>query len=250
MARPQQERGRNELPESGNDGIFRASTGIAAQPTNVPAEPEPSPASGRGRPDLGVWVRWFNPQDHRPWFLITTQVARSYIRHGIPLESLASATGHLRFVHRCVAVAATPIAVELMPVSDTIVTATASPAEAMLMRLGFAKPAAASLVPWLAFLGELGTEEQTMIHVVGRQVHTRIAVHMELADLQPHEDFVRDVEGVFKLGAAQQVEALCTVLQRWGAVFATRVELGCALSSTTAFPRNHNNPIVCILSAH
>jgi hypothetical protein len=84
-------------------------------------------------------------------------------------------------------------------------------------------------------MDELAVEQPNIIRVVAKQVYTRVVVHTTLADLTPQLDFVRDVESVFRAQASTQLQALRDVLERWGPMIATQVELGCSLVSSTTF---------------
>jgi hypothetical protein len=58
-------------------------------------------------------------------------------------------------------------------------------------------------------------------------------VRTEIEDLYSDPNFVLDLEKVFiATDEERQVVALQGVLRRWGAIFATCVELGCSLTST------------------
>jgi hypothetical protein len=167
--------------------------------------------------------------------LTVPQITQAHMRRGIPLDSLAGDAAHLRFSNRYVATTLNPISVERTLVTDTVISSTTSEHEAALMRLGFCKPSAKRMVPWLSFMDELSIEQPNTIRVVAKQVYTRVVVHTTLADLTPQPDFVRDVESVFRAQASTQLQALRDVLGRWGPMIATQVELGCSLVSSTMF---------------
>jgi hypothetical protein len=157
------------------------------------------------------------------------------MRNGIPLDSLAGDVAHLRFSHREVAMASSIISVERTLVADTVISSTTSVTGAALMRLGFSKPSAKRMIPWLSFMDEPAIAQPSTIRVVAKQAYTRVVVHTTLADLTPQPDFVLDVESVFRAQASTQLQALRDVLGRWGPMIATQVELGCSLVSSTMF---------------
>jgi hypothetical protein len=174
-----------------------------------------------------------------------TQIIRARIGRGIPLQDPTKGEGHLHFSNCSAATPAEPISVENAPVTDTIVSSTASSAEAALMRLGFSKAAATSALPWLSLLGEGGPEKSfPSIHVVARQIHAQITVNADIDDLNPHPSFVLEVQQVLSMPADVQLQALRKVLRRWGSLIATTITLGCAVVSSTVFLVPCHLPVV------
>jgi hypothetical protein len=168
---------------------------------------------------------------------MASQIARAHICNGILLDGQAIARDalSLRFSPRPVAVPLNPYSSELIMVTDTLVQATTYRPRAALMRLGYSFLPAHSAIRWISFMSWLGIEHPNVIRVACKQVHARVAIEMEIADLRPHPDFVLEVQSVFRVPGDAQLDALRDVLKRWGSVIATRVELGCALMSTTVF---------------
>jgi hypothetical protein len=76
-------------------------------------------------------------------------------------------------------------------------------------------------------------------------VYTRVLVRTELEDLSPSPQLVADIENALALPEqADQIDALRTVLRRWGSVIATRVELGYALVCTSMHESSSHIPQV------
>jgi hypothetical protein len=112
---------------------------------------------------------------------------------------------------------------------NTVVTI--SKVEASLMRLGMSKSAARTTAPWVSFVeGDASVEEEHAIHITCRKSYIRVVVTCQREELQPNPAFVADIEGILTSPTKErQTEGLRRVLRQWGAVFATYVELGCAL---------------------
>jgi hypothetical protein len=163
------------------------------------------------------------------------------------LQDITSSAGQLRFSSRRVAqaVPSAAISMESTPHSDVIVSSTDSHIEATLMRLGLSKLAAATAATCYSSLDDVERDDPTpAIRVVTRQVYTRVAIYVELANLAPHPDFVQEVQRALSLSDDKQVYALRDVLRRWGSCVATHVELGCALVNNFVFPLPHHIPSV------
>jgi hypothetical protein len=137
-----------------------------------------------------------------------------------------------------------------MPVTDVIITSTASPSEAALMRLGIAHTATAHVLRAASPLGEDFTMNRDVpaIHVTCRRVYARVLVQAELEDLIPNPQLVTDIEkAISSRDQAEQIEALRSALRRWGSNIATHIEIGCALVSTSVFEKSSHIPTVSVI---
>jgi hypothetical protein len=138
-----------------------------------------------------------------------------------------------------------------MPVTDVIITSTASPSEAALMRLGIAHTATAHVLRAASLLGEDFAMDRGVpaIHVTCRRVYARVLVQAELEDLIPNPQLVTDIEkAISSHDQAEQIEALRSALRRWGSNIATHIEIGCALVSTSVFETASHIPVVSLAS--
>jgi hypothetical protein len=182
---------------------------------------------------------------------IRAQVHRSKILHGITLQGLVAGRAHtIPFSPRSAALPLGPISVEEVPVTDVAITSTASASEAALVRLGFAPSAAAHAVRSASLLSDdvSPNGDVPAIYVTCRKVYTRVLVRTELEDLSPSPQLVAEVENALALPEqADQIDALRTVLRRWGSVIATRVELGCALVCTSLHESSSHIPQVSVV---
>jgi hypothetical protein len=104
-------------------------------------------------------------------------------------------------------------------------------------RLGFSRQATEDATHWSKLLDESTRKDGVpVLHVTCRQVTTKVVVTTDLGDLEPHPDFVQALEKAMALSTKEeQALALKRALRRWGALVATRLELGCALVSTSTF---------------
>jgi hypothetical protein len=135
-------------------------------------------------------------------------------------------------------------------VTDVSVTSTTSTSEAALMRLGFAHVAASHAARCASLLGEdvSTTRIAQAIHVTCRRVYARALVRTEIDDLSPNPQLVADIEKALSFpDQSRQIGALRSVWRRWGSVIATRIEIGCALVSTSVFEKSSYIPTVSVL---
>jgi hypothetical protein len=115
------------------------------------------------------------------------------------------------------------------------------------MRLGFTRVAAVHAARSALLLDDdVSTAHDVQaIHVTCRMVYARVSVRTELDDLRPNPQLVIDIEKALSFPEQdKQIDALRSVWRRWGSVMATRIQIGCALVSTSVFAKNSYIPTV------
>jgi hypothetical protein len=127
--------------------------------------------------------------------------------------------------------------VEHASMSDAILSSTGSSEENNFFGLGFSRQAAQDACHWSQILyGSTKDDKVPVIFVTDRRNYTKVVVTADLEDLEPNPDFVMAITNAVALPTREeQSEALTRALKRWGALVATRIELGCARISTFTF---------------
>jgi hypothetical protein len=117
--------------------------------------------------------------------------------------------------------------------------ATASSSEAACLRLGFSRMAAQSSTALLEFVSDgVGGIERAPVQVVTRHMFPRAVVTFPFSQLSPHPDFVKDIKCALEESTPNaRTHGLRDVLQRWGQVIASCVEIGCARVALNSFLR-------------
>jgi hypothetical protein len=120
---------------------------------------------------------------------------------------------------------------------DLTTTTTSNKTEASLTRLGMSQPAARTAAPLISFVdGDEPADKEQTIYITCRQSYTRVVITCDMEELRPSPAFITAIENILNLPTEErQVEGLRRVLRQWGAVFATYIELGCALVTTRDF---------------
>jgi hypothetical protein len=120
---------------------------------------------------------------------------------------------------------------------DGTTTTITNKTEASLTRLGMNEAAARIAAPLISFVdGYKHADQEQTIYVTCRQSYTRVVITCDNEELRPSPTFIAAIENILNLPTEErQSEGLRRVLRQWGAVFATYIELGCALVMTRDF---------------
>jgi hypothetical protein len=142
-----------------------------------------------------------------------------------------------------------PVALKVQPdvsrrlnSANLAAAASCCPYEGALLASGFAKAAAKTAAPWMRLLsGDVEVPPASGRPIVWATCSDRFerrSLAVDVADLAPHPAFVAAVENAVGSDASDthaQASAMRRVLESWGPVFATRVTLGCARTTSTSW---------------
>jgi hypothetical protein len=167
------------------------------------------------------------------------QVDRSCILYGIQLQY----TSALSFSNAPVATLPTDAPFPAQPQNSAFYSSqsTYSSREYTLVDKGFTNTAASLAAPYITFTdendGSHETDEDTIsssYYVTVRYVYPRVVIKTSFDDLMPSTGFVTAVQKAMRATTKEsQAAAMKRVLDNWGYVMPTFVQLGCCLTSTT-----------------
>jgi hypothetical protein len=141
-----------------------------------------------------------------------------------------------------VALAAQPTASRRLNSASLTAAAAFCPYEGALLASGFSKAATKIAAPWMRLLSADAEAPPTsgppIVWTTCTDGFERRSLAVDVSDLPPHPAFVAAVENALGSGASDthaQASAMRRVLASWGPVFATRVTLGCARTTSASW---------------
>jgi hypothetical protein len=182
---------------------------------------------------------------------------------GILPVGLGDGENTLTYSMKPVALVADPANLQtrrLRPKTNLVAAATFSRHEGALLAAGFSKDAATIAAPWMRLLssadGDMPPSSRPSVIWATCTERTELkSFRMDPSGLEPHPAFVSAVKnamGADEADSPAQLHALRRVLAAWGPVLATRVTLGCALTTSMSWMTSEvtSLPSSCMAGAH
>jgi hypothetical protein len=155
------------------------------------------------------------------------QVKHSRILHGIQLHRPS-----LTFSRVPVALEQEAVCVQKDIPSKLEVHATACAMEHSLLEQGYTKAAASQTVAWTAASSQV-SDRSDVTYISGRLNIAERAISTDFGALTPNPQFVDDIQRAVEVPTTREQEiALEEILERWGHVVPTWVEVGSAIATT------------------